>query len=108
RRLTSDWLANRASGPLAYVRVNDLGTGLTDLDLAAVVSGRPDGIMLPKCVGGADLDRLTVKLRVHEAEAGLPDGAIRILPIITETAAGVLAAGSYGEPRPRLAGITWG
>ncbi|RVD03530.1 CoA ester lyase, partial [Mesorhizobium sp. M2A.F.Ca.ET.029.05.1.1] len=42
------------------------------------------------------------------AESGLPDGAIRILPIITETASGVLAAASYAGASTRLAGLTWG
>ncbi|MEO5758518.1 MAG: CoA ester lyase, partial [Mesorhizobium sp.] len=91
-----------------YVRVNDLSTGLTDDDLAALLAARPDGIMLPKSNNGQDVQHLSAKLRVHEAENGLPDGAIRILPIITETAAGVLAAATYAGTSPRLAGLTWG
>ena len=51
---------------------------------------------------------LSVKLRVHEAENGLADGSVRIIPIITETASGVLAAASYRNVSPRLAGLTWG
>jgi citrate lyase subunit beta/citryl-CoA lyase len=91
-----------------YVRVNDLSTGLTDDDLAALVPAKPDGIMLPKSNGGQDVQQLSAKLRVHEAENGLPDGAIKILPIITETAAGVLAATTYAMASARLAGVTWG
>src|SRR6185436_1426084 len=37
-----------ASRPRLYVRVNGIGTGLTDADLDAIVAGRPDGILLPK------------------------------------------------------------
>ncbi|CDX12082.1 Citryl-CoA lyase [Mesorhizobium sp. ORS 3324] len=91
-----------------YVRVNDLSTGLTDDDLAALVPARLDGIMLPKSNSGQDVQQLAAKLRVHEAENGLPDGGTRILPIITETAAGVLAAASYTGISARLAGLTWG
>jgi len=91
-----------------YVRVNDLSTGLTDDDLAALVPAKPDGIMLPKSNSGQDVQHLSAKLRVHEAENGLPDGAIKILPIITETAAGVLAGASYAKASARLAGLTWG
>ncbi|RUY07788.1 CoA ester lyase [Mesorhizobium sp. M2A.F.Ca.ET.040.01.1.1] len=98
----------RRTGPAVYVRVNDLSTGLTDDDLAALVPAKPDGIMLPKSNSGQDVQQLAAKLRVHEAENGLPDGAIRILPIITETASGVLAAASYAEASARLAGLTWG
>src|SRR5260221_7141011 len=46
--------ANRA-GPKLYVRVNALDTGLTLGDLAAVMRGRPDGVVFPKCVGQANL-----------------------------------------------------
>jgi citrate lyase subunit beta/citryl-CoA lyase len=91
-----------------YVRINDLATGLTDNDLAAVVAARPDGIMLPKSNGGQDVQHLSAKLRVREAENGLPDCGIRILPIISETAAGVLAAATYAGTSARLAGLTWG
>jgi len=91
-----------------YVRVNELDGGMTDADLAAVVPSRPAGIMLPKSVGGEDIERLSAKLRVHEAEAGLPDGSIAIIAIMTETARGLLAAPSLRRPLPRLAGLTWG
>ncbi|ESZ06743.1 CoA ester lyase [Mesorhizobium sp. M1060] len=91
-----------------YIRVNGLSTGLTDDDLAALVPVKPDGIMLPKSNSGQDVQQLSVKLRVHEAENGLPDGGIKILPIITETAAGVLAAATYTGASARLAGLTWG
>lgn len=91
-----------------YIRVNDLSSGLTDDDLAALVSAKPDGIMLPKSNSGQDVQQLSTKLRVHEAENGLPDGGIKILPIITETAVGVLAAASYAGASARLAGLTWG
>lgn len=90
-----------------YVRVNDLSTGLTDDDLRGIMRAAPDGIMLPKSNSGADVTHLSAKLRVHEAENGLDDGRTRIIPLITETAAGVLAAGTY-QPSPRLAGLTWG
>lgn len=97
----------RETGAEVYVRVNDLASGLIDADLAALMSVAPDGIMLPKSNGGGDVSHLAAKLRVHEAEYGLADGSTRIIPLITETAAGVLAAGSY-RPEPRVAGMTWG
>ena len=96
------------TGSAIYVRVNDLSTGLTDDDLAALVPAKPDGIMLPKSNNGRDVQQLAAKLRVREAESGLSDGEIKILPIITETAAGVLAAASYSGASARLAALTWG
>ncbi|MBE1711238.1 MULTISPECIES: HpcH/HpaI aldolase/citrate lyase family protein [Mesorhizobium] len=91
-----------------YIRVNDLSAGLTDDDLGALVPVKPDGIMLPKSNSGQDVQQLSAKLRVREAENGLPDGSIKILPIITETPAGVLAAATYAGASARLAGLTWG
>lgn len=101
--------ANRSSTRAAiYVRVNDLSTELTDTDLAAVVTARPDGIMLPKSNGGQDIEDLSGRLRVAEALSNVADGATRIVAIMTETPAGVLAAGTYSSRLPRLAGLTWG
>lgn len=109
RRLAPDVIRARpAGGPQIYVRVNDLSTGLTDDDLAAIVPARPDGIMLPKSQGGADVQHLATKLRVAEIEAGLPDGGIKIIPIVTETGLGTLSTATYPNCSPRLAGLTWG
>jgi citrate lyase subunit beta/citryl-CoA lyase len=110
RGVAANFIASKRNETRAsiYVRVNDLSTGLTDDDLRAIVPIAPDGIMLPKSNSGADVQHLSTKLRVHEAENGLPDGAIRIIPIITETAAGVLATASYVGASARVAGLTWG
>ncbi|MDR7032744.1 CoA ester lyase [Mesorhizobium sp. BE184] len=97
-----------ATKAAVYVRVNDLSTGMTEADLAALVPVRPDGIMLPKSNSGRDVQHLSAMLRVCEAQSGLPDGGIAILPIITETAAGVLAASTYAGASARLSGLTWG
>lgn len=108
RELTAKFLAERKEiGPILLVRVNDLSTGLMDDDLAAVMGSAPDAIMLPKCGGLDDVIRLSAKLRVHEADHGLADHATGILPIITETGAGVLNAHTY-KPQARLVGVTWG
>ena len=110
RAVAADFIRARRKETAAsiYIRVNDLSTGLTDDDLASVIAVAPDGIMLPKANGSADATQLSAKLRVHEAEHGLADGATKIIAIMTETAAGVLAAPTWREPNPRLAGLTWG
>jgi citrate lyase subunit beta/citryl-CoA lyase len=110
RAVAADFVADllREQTPRIYVRVNELASGLVKDDLAAVIGARPDGIMLPKCNSGADVVELAAMLRVAEAERGIDDGTTAIIPLITETAAGVLAAASYGYAHPRLAGLTWG
>lgn len=94
--------------PALYVRVNDLTTGLTDDDLGIIMAARPDGILLPKASSATDVEHLAAKLRVFEAENGIEGGSTRILALMTENAAGVLSAGTYREPHPRLSGLTWG
>jgi citrate lyase subunit beta/citryl-CoA lyase len=111
RRLTADFLREArtaASRPRLFVRVNGLTTGLTDADLEGVMAAAPDGIVLPKAVGGVDVSHLGAKLAVHEAEFGLDDGATRILAIATETARGIFALGTFVDASPRLMGLTWG
>ena len=85
-----------------FVRVNPLDSGMIDADLAAVLPGRPDGIVLPKAEGAASLKALDSKLDWAGA-----DGC-GILPIATETAAAMFQLGSYGGVTSRLAGLTWG
>jgi citrate lyase subunit beta/citryl-CoA lyase len=110
RALATDFMRERRgmTNAAVYVRVNDLRSGLIDDDLEAVMTALPDGIMLPKSEGLADVEQLSVKLRVREAENGIADGATRILPIITETPAGVFAAGGFSRGSARLSGLTWG
>jgi Citrate lyase beta subunit len=110
RQLAAAAIAERrAANPgRIFVRVNDLASGFLDDDLAAIVPAAPAGIMLPKAIGLADIEHLSTKLRVHEAEAGLEDGALKILPIMTENAAGFFAAPTFGRGHPRLTGLTWG
>jgi len=110
RELTAQFIHDRrgAEGPVLYVRVNDLASGETEADLAAVIAAGPAGIMLPKCNGGIDVTHLAARLRVHEAECGLTDGATKILPLITETPQGIFEAGSYRHSGHRLCGVTWG
>lgn len=107
REMTAAWLRARSAGPRAWVRVNALDTGLTMADLAAVVGARPDGIVLPKCEGAADLARIDAALSALEAREGLPDRAIPVMPLVTETPAAMFTLGSYAGA-PRLAAITWG
>jgi citrate lyase subunit beta/citryl-CoA lyase len=111
RRVTSAFVTEhrpRPDRPRLYVRVNGLTTGLADADLDGVMPAAPDGIVLPKTVGGADVAHLGAKLAVREAEYGLDDGATRILAIATENAAGVFALGTFAGASHRLMGLTWG
>ncbi|MCW3475170.1 HpcH/HpaI aldolase/citrate lyase family protein [Limobrevibacterium gyesilva] len=90
--------------PGVIVRVNPRGTPWYLADLAAVVPGRPQAVMLPKCSGADDLLALDHHLEVLEVASGQAVGSIGVLPIVTETAASVLGlAGMAGAARRVLA-----
>jgi citrate lyase subunit beta/citryl-CoA lyase len=89
-----------------WVRINPLDTPHALPDLAAIVSARPDGIVLPKATR-ADAERLNNYLSALETAAGLPLGDIPVFVLATETAAGVFDVGNYAGC-PRLAALSWG
>ena len=92
-----------------FVRINGLSTGFAADDLETVAAAQPYGLMLPKCRNGGDVATVDVLLTKIEARLGQPVRAIRILPIVTETAAAVLELRSYAiDAGPRLCGLFWG
>ncbi len=111
RELALDFLKSahaKKERPRLLVRINGLDTGMTDVDLDAVVAGKPDAILFPKAEGGASVTHLDAKLTAREAIAGLPEGAIKILAQSVESAAGFFLAGTFRDASPRLIGLTWG
>ena len=108
RALTLAMLKGRSKPHLLYVRVNALDTGLTLTDLAAVMPGRPDGIVLPKSQGGDDVRQVATWLEAFEAAAGIAIDTTRIVCVATETAGSIFGLGSYKNCSPRLAGLMWG
>src|SRR3954447_12136542 len=108
RKLARDFLeAHDSDRILRYVRINPLASGLALDDLGATVAGRPDGILLPKCLP-EDVRTLDHYLSAFEAAAGARVGTIRIIAIATETPQAVFALGGYAGVSPRLEAITWG
>lgn len=101
-------LGQAPAGKQVWVRINALDSGEALADLAAVVPGRPFGIVLPKCARRADLERADHYLDACEAMAGLPEGGIRILAIVTETARSLFGLHDYAGATPRLWGLSWG
>ncbi len=97
-----------ATAQALWVRVNPSPAPLLKADLAAIVTARPFGVVLPKCCGRASLDPLVAALDALEAEAGIPTGQTRILAIATETARSLFHFSEYPGATSRLWGLTWG
>jgi citrate lyase subunit beta/citryl-CoA lyase len=90
----------RAAGAAACVRINRLdGEGREDL--ARVIAARPDIVAYPKSAGAQDMRELDAALTRAEGAAGLPGGAIGILPVC-ETALGVVNVREIAAASPRI------
>ncbi len=91
-----------------WVRINPLDDAAL-VDLAAIVGGAPDGVVLPKIEGPPDVARLGHHLDALEIREGLAQGAVRICAVATETAAAPLRLAEFAQARlPRLAALNWG
>jgi citrate lyase subunit beta / citryl-CoA lyase len=91
-----------------WVRINPLESAKALPDLAAIVGGAPDGVLLPKCRSGADITRLDHYLTALEQRDGITVGSIRIVAVATETPAAMFELGTYQGASERLHGLTWG
>ncbi len=110
RELVREYLAARRGKRRSqlWVRVNPLSSADALLDLAGVMPGAPDGIVVPKTDSGDDVARLSHYLAALEAREAIAQGQTRILPVATETARALFHLGTYAGVTPRLAGLTWG
>ena len=90
-----------------WVRVNPLDGPHTLDDLAAIMPGRPGGIMLPKARGRADVDLLDHYLTALEAAHGIERGSTPVIVLVTETAEAMFTTGDY-RGAPRVVALTWG
>ena len=92
-----------------WVRVNPLDHDFSLTDLAAVMPGAPDGIVLPKVHSAVEVNRMADFLLALEVREGLELGSTKILSVATETAASLLTFHTYlDNVTDRLAALTWG
>ncbi len=91
-----------------WVRINPLDTEYPMYDLAAVMVGAPDGILLPKTYSAAEAVALSHSLDALEAREGLEIGSTQILAVATETARSLFDLDTFIGATPRLYGMTWG
>jgi citrate lyase subunit beta/citryl-CoA lyase len=111
RQLACAWLAEqrRTAQFGRWVRINALDTPFWRDDLAGVMPGAPDGIMLPKSAGPESVRTLAAELDALEQACGIPAGSTKILALVSETAEAAISIPSYaGASLPRLHGLVWG
>jgi citrate lyase subunit beta/citryl-CoA lyase len=94
--------------PRLYVRLNAFDTPYWQEDLAGVIGSRPDGLILPKCRTGADVDRLAKLLDIAELDHGLPLASTAIIALATELPGALLAMPTFIDVSSRMTGLTWG
>ena len=110
RRMVRERLeANRGDrAQQLWVRINPLDTDLALPDLASVMAGAPDGIVLPKTFSAAEAVRLDHYLSALEAREEVELGTTQILVVATETARSLFTMDSFTGASPRIYGMTWG
>jgi citrate lyase subunit beta/citryl-CoA lyase len=109
RRITCQVLDETSpSGNRRWIRLNGMDTPAFEDDLQALPAAQVEGVVLPKARGPqalADLDR---RLAQVENAAGVPVGRLKVMGIVTEDAASVLALSEFRQPVPRLVALLWG
>jgi len=91
-----------------WVRINPLGSEDFIRDIEAVTASKPAGYVVPKPDGPHALNVIDAHLITRETQAGIAHGAIKLLPVATETPVAALSLQDYRSPPPRLAAMTWG
>lgn len=109
RRQVSAALAARgrvAGGPLVFVRINGVQSGLWRDDLDAVVCEGLDGVRVARTESPEELAEVDAELSRLEATRQLANGTLSIIPSI-ESAAGVLGAARIAAG-PRVRALAFG
>lgn len=93
----------RQTGALAAVRINPLETEGHD-DLAGVMRGRPDIVLMSKVAEPAQVVALAEAVTRHEQALGIPPGSTELVPNI-ESARGVIQAYAIATADRRVTGV---
>lgn len=89
------------------VRLNPVGSGFEEDDLAGTIAGRPDGYVLPKVESIRQVQQISALIEDAERAHDWPLGGIRLLPII-ETARAVAYLRDIAECDARLDALIFG
>ena len=107
RVLAREYIEKQRAQHALYVRVNSLASGMTSLDLDAIVTEGLLGIRLTKAESAEDIRVVDGMLTELETQRGLPVGTIGIGPSL-ESARGVWFAYEILSASPRIFSVTAG
>ena len=108
RAITASMLPRLSSArPLVIPRVNSLGSGLLEDDLAAVVGPHIYGVSVGKITSSEDVAAVSDVLARLETQTGLEAGTVKLVLWI-ETALGIVNAYDISAASDRIVGVAFG
>lgn len=94
-------------GSEKLVRINPVGSGFEQEDLRQALSGKPDGIVIPKVETAETIEWAHQSISEVEKEHAWPEGAIRLLAAV-ESALGIVHLDRIVRASARLEAIIFG
>lgn len=89
------------------VRINALDTEFGFDDIATIVEGKPDSLLIPKVMSPHDILLADKAISRAEQRAGLPPGTVEVLALV-EIPEAIESAVSIARAHPRLTGLLFG
>ena len=89
------------------IRINSIGSGIEEYDLAAALATNPDSIVVPKIETADQVKWVSEHIETYELSGNINVGSIRLL-IGVETAKGILNLKEIAEADNRLEAIIFG
>jgi len=93
--------------PERLVRINPFYSGRAQADLAAVLAGKPDTIVVPKVDSPGILAEVDTIITHAEEAAGIAYGSIEVIAVI-ESAKAFVNLNAICDTSPRLTGLVFG
>jgi len=94
-------------GSERLVRINPVGSGYEEAELAAVLPAHPDGIVVPKVAGATDIQWVSARIAAAEAQFGWPPGEIALIAIV-ESPKAIVNLKEIASADPRLQALIFG
>jgi citrate lyase subunit beta / citryl-CoA lyase len=92
-----------------WVCISAMETRQWQDDLAAIMPGVPDGIVLPRAAGPDAVRQLAAELYELEQDNHITPGSTRIMPLVGETPQTALTISAFADAlQPRMAAMGWG